>query len=168
MVNLTKISFGGASAIVTSIGLIVGAAAARTPRPTIVAMLLIIALADNLTDALSIHIYQEAERLEGRRAFAATVGNFATRLATCGTFLFLIVALPGVYAVAGSLAWGIFLLSALTWLVAQSRGANPALEMCKHLAVALVVIAVSQGIGMLILGFAPGTPLQLPWDVLPS
>ena len=58
-INLTRISFGGASAIVTSTGLIIGFGAAAVSRSTIVAGLLIVGLADNVTDALSIHIYQE-------------------------------------------------------------------------------------------------------------
>jgi len=156
MVRLAQISFGGTSAIVTSIGLIVGFGAAGTPRPTVITALLIFALADNLTDALSIHIYQESERLEERRAFAATVGNFAARLAICGTFLFLITMLPGRYAVGASLTWGVLLLTGLTWLVARSRGANALLEVCKHLAVALAVIAASRIIGTAITAFHTG------------
>lgn len=57
--RLPTVSFGAVSAIVTSIGLIIGFGAAGIPRPTIVAGLLIVGLADNLTDSLSMHIYQE-------------------------------------------------------------------------------------------------------------
>ena len=67
-----------------------------------IAALLIFALGDNLTDALSIHIYQESERLESRRAFAATVVNFMTRVAICASFL-AFVAAPKCYAVGLSL-----------------------------------------------------------------
>jgi hypothetical protein len=49
-------------------------------EPTIIAGLLIVGLADNVTDSLSIHIYQESERLEQHAAFRATISNFATRL----------------------------------------------------------------------------------------
>ncbi|HTP85244.1 MAG TPA: hypothetical protein VMQ11_19990 [Alphaproteobacteria bacterium] len=154
MVLLPKISFGGASAIVTSLGLIVGFAAAHTPRPTVMTGLLIFALADNLTDALSIHIYQESERLEGRRALEATIGNFMTRLGICGTFVLFVGALPEAYAVGASLVWGTALLSGLTWLVARNRGANASAEICKHLAVALAVIVVSRAIGTAILGLS--------------
>jgi len=168
MINLTKVSFGGASAIVTSLGLIVGAAAAQTSRAALLEALLIVALADNLTDALGIHIYQESEKLEAQHAFAATIGNFATRLATCGTFLLLLTALPDSYTVSGSVAWGLSLLGGLTWLVARDRGANPITEVGKHLAIALLVIAMSVGIGAIIHDIAFNTPLELPWDVSPN
>ena len=168
MISLTKVSFGGASAVVTSLGLIVGSAAAQTSRASLLEALLIVALADNLTDALGIHIYQESEKLEGHHAFAATLGNFATRLAICGTFLLLVAALPAGSAVMVSLAWGLALLGLLTWLVARSRGVNPVSEVGKHLAIALAVIVMSVGIGMLIHDMSFKTPLELPWDVLPD
>ncbi len=168
MINLTKISFGGPSAVVTSLGLIVGFAAARTPRATVLTALLIAALADNLTDALSIHIYQESEKLERRRAFAATVGNFATRLGICGTFVFLLAVLQTGYAVTVAVTWGVILLSGLTWLIARNRGANPVTEVGKHVAVALIVIAVSLSIGAFFHGITFRAPLELPWHTLPN
>jgi len=154
MLSLTKISFGGTSAIVTSIGLIVGLTASGASRGSVIAALLIFALGDNLTDALSIHIYQESERLESRRAFAATVGNFVTRVAICAGFLALVSVLPSGYAVGVSLLWGAVLLAGLSWLVARSRGANPPMEVRKHLAVAFGVIALSRMVGSAILGMS--------------
>jgi len=47
-----------------------------------------------------------------------------------------------------ALAWGIVLLTGLTWLVAKNRGANVSTEIAKHLIVATVVIAVSRVIGL--------------------
>ena len=86
------VSFGATAAIVTSMGLIIGFGAAGIARPTIIAGLLVVGLADNLTDSLSIHIYQEAERLEPRAAFRATLGNFATRLLISLSFVVLVLA----------------------------------------------------------------------------
>lgn len=48
--RLPTVSFGAVSAIVTSMGLIIGFGAAGISKPTIVAGLLIVGLADNLTD----------------------------------------------------------------------------------------------------------------------
>ena len=78
--RLPAVSFGAASAIVTSMGMIIGFGAANISKPTIVAGLFIVGLADNVTDSLSIHIYQESERLEQQAAFRTTIGNFATIL----------------------------------------------------------------------------------------
>ena len=76
MIDLRKVSFGGPVAIVTSMGLVVGLDAATAAKATVVSTLLIIGIADNLTDSLSVHIYQESERLPEREAFVTTVANF--------------------------------------------------------------------------------------------
>ena len=61
--DLRGVSFGSPAAIVTSMALIVGLDAATATKAQVVGALLIIGIADNLTDSLSVHIYQEAERL---------------------------------------------------------------------------------------------------------
>jgi len=148
--RLPTVSFGSVSAIVTSISLIIGFGAAGIPKTAIVAALLIIGLADNLTDSLSIHIYQESEKLEERAAFKATISNFLTRLLISMSFVFFVLAFSRAIAVFASLALGIALLTGLTWFVARSRGANVTTEVLKHLAVATVIIAASRAIGIFI------------------
>jgi hypothetical protein len=51
-------------------------------------------LADNLTDSLSLHVYQEAERLNGRTAFRATLTNFGARVLVALTFVVIVLVLP--------------------------------------------------------------------------
>jgi hypothetical protein len=148
--RLPEMSFGASSAIVTSVGLIVGFGAANIARSTIVGGLLIVGLADNLTDSLSIHIYQESERLNEGAAFRATLGNFATRLFVSLSFVLLVIIFSGVNSILASLAWGVLLLVGLTWRVARSRNASVLTEIAKHLAVAGIVVAVSRATGTFI------------------
>jgi len=152
--RLPAISFGAVSAIVTSVGLIIGFGAAEFSKPTIIAGLLIVGLADNLTDSLSIHIYQESEKLEQQRAFVATLVNFAVRLLISLSFIALVLAFSTFKATAAALTWGVLLLTSLTWAVARSRKANVPIEILKHLSVAAVVIIVSHASGLLIHTYA--------------
>jgi hypothetical protein len=148
--RLPAVSFGAASAIVTSMGMIIGFGAASISKPTIIAGLLIVGLADNVTDSLSIHIYQESERLEQKAAFRATIGNFATRLIISLSFLVLVFAFSGANMLLACLGWGVLLLATLTWFVAKNRNANVLTEVVKHLAVAATVIAASLAAGKFI------------------
>jgi hypothetical protein len=59
MFDLRRLSFGAPAVTVTS-------AAATARKMAIIGSLLVIGLADNLTDPLGVHIYQEAERLAHR------------------------------------------------------------------------------------------------------
>jgi VIT1/CCC1 family predicted Fe2+/Mn2+ transporter len=153
MPNPRTFSFGSTSAIVTSMGLIIGLGTTTTETATIVSGLLIIALADNLTDSLSIHVYQEAEKLEARSAFRATVTNFVARLLVAITFAIIVLVLPGQYAGLVALTWGFLLLAGLSYVVARARDVRPVPEVGKHLGVAIVVIAASRVIGSWILQY---------------
>src|SRR5581483_4947091 len=84
--KLRRVSFGGTSAVVTSIGLTVGFATATANRAALVGSLLIVGIADNITDSLSVHVYQESEGLEPGQAIRSTASNFATRLVVTATF----------------------------------------------------------------------------------
>ncbi|HET8569597.1 MAG TPA: hypothetical protein VFM93_11510 [Candidatus Limnocylindria bacterium] len=131
--------------------LIFGLDAATATKSTIVGGRLIVALADNLTDALSMHIYQESERrLEQREAFVATWSHFVTRLLLALTFVLLVVLFPIASAAVASAVWGLSLLVALTWALARERKVSFAVELGKHCALALAVILASRGIGAFI------------------
>ncbi len=126
--------------------LIAGLGAANVGRAAAVSALLVAAVADNLADSLSVHIYQESERLERREAFFGTLTNFAARFVICLTFVLIVVLLKKHYAAVG-IAWGMALLAVLTYTLARFRKISPAAEVAKHLAVAWVIIIVGRGVG---------------------
>jgi VIT1/CCC1 family predicted Fe2+/Mn2+ transporter len=146
MIKPSRISFGGTAAIVTSMALIAGLDAANAGKANMVSALLIAAVADNLTDSLSVHMYQESERLERKEAFVGTLTNFATRLIGCLSFVLIVVLFPGHVALWG-LVWGTSLLVILTCVLARYRKVSLMSEVGKHLGVALAIIFVSQYIG---------------------
>lgn len=143
MFRTSRISFGGTAAVVTSMALISGLSAADATKPIIVSALLIAAFADNLTDALSIHIFQESEQLDQKNAFNGTITNFVTRLLLSISFVLLVVLLPLEHVAKVSIVWGILLLVILTYLVARERKVKPLREVVKYLLVASAVIIVS-------------------------
>lgn len=128
-------------------GLIIGLGAARASAATIVSGLLIVGLADNITDSLSIHVYQEAERLEQRAAFRATMSNFIVRVLIALSFVGVVLLLPNRYGGIVALCWGCLLLAVISYSVARVRGASPWRETGKHLGVASLVIVASRVIG---------------------
>lgn len=147
-IDLRAISFGSPAAIVTSMALIVGLDAATATRVAVVGSLLITGIADNLTDSLSVHIYQEAERLPGRQALRTTIANYAARLAVSGSFIGLFLLLPTWLAIKLCVLWGFCLLSGLSYLLAKTRRVAVISEIYKHAGVAAVVILISRIIGM--------------------
>jgi VIT1/CCC1 family predicted Fe2+/Mn2+ transporter len=141
------ISFGGTAAIVTSMGLIQGLDAAASSKQAIISALLIVALADNLSDSLSVHVYQEAEQLEAREAFRSTLANFVTRLLVALSFVALVITLPRDSLAVVTVAWGFLLLALLTVRIARARGAHIGREIAKHVVIAAIVILISRWLG---------------------
>jgi hypothetical protein len=118
MLNPRAFTFGGTSAIVTSMGLIIGLESATATTATIVSGLLIVAVTDNISDSLSIHMYQEAERLDERAALRATIANFLARLLVALSFVIIVAVFPAFSAGIVALAWGFLLLACLSYVVA--------------------------------------------------
>lgn len=127
--------------------MISGLSVADATKPVIVTSLLIAAFADNLTDALSIHIFQESEQLDQKEAFTGTITNFLTRLLLCVSFVLLVGLFPLEQASKVAIAWGMLLLATLTYFVARERKVKPLLEVVKHMVVASAVILASLVIG---------------------
>ena len=147
--SLRRYAFGVTAAVLTSMALIVGLGSAKSARAGIVAGLLIIGIADNLSDTLGIHLHEEADAGE-TKAFSLAVSNYATRLTVVISFVAVVLLLPLPVARVVSLVWGVAVLSTLTYFIAKARSAKPLPEILKHLVIAATVIALSQLVGVLI------------------
>jgi hypothetical protein len=146
-VQIRGISFGTTAAVMTSMGLVVGLGSANMGKPGILAGLLVIGIADNLSDTLGLDLYEESES-GASGALGIAVSNYFTRLVVVCTFVGLVIVLPLDAARVVSIVWGSALLSLLTYWIATVRGTRPVPEIAKHLVVAGCVIALSHFVGM--------------------
>jgi VIT1/CCC1 family predicted Fe2+/Mn2+ transporter len=145
--NQTKFSFGGTSAIVTILGLIIGLDGTANPKVAIIGGILVIALADNISDSLGIHIFQESECVDKKEVWLSTFTNFFTRLFVSLSFVALIALLPLNLAVPCSVIWGMGLLAAISYTIAKGRGLNPYPAILEHFSIAIAVIIASEFVG---------------------
>jgi VIT1/CCC1 family predicted Fe2+/Mn2+ transporter len=143
MTHLTRFSFGATSAIVTSLAFIVGLSKNVNPKLTIIGSLLVIAIADNISDSLGIHIYQESDLKKPKDVRTSTFSNFLTRFLVILLFILMVAFLPIDYAVVFSVILGVSLLSVLSYFIAKEQKVNPYLAILQHVAIAIFVIIVS-------------------------
>ena len=146
-IDRTKFTFGATSAIITNLGLIVGLDEGTDAKFHIVGALLLIALADNISDSLGIHMHQESEGLSNREAWFSTLTNFIARLFVSAIFILLVWYLPLNLAVLFSIIWGILLLVLLSVVIARSQQTSVSQAIVEHLGLAVVVIALSRLVG---------------------
>ena len=147
----TKFSFGATSAIITILGLITGLGALAHPKVSIIAGILAIAIADNISDSLGIHMYQESECIDRKEVWISTITNFLTRFLVSLTFIILIITLPMKLAVASSVIWGLMLLAVMSYTIAKNTDRHPFRAIFEHISIAILVIIVSHFIGKFVI-----------------
>jgi VIT1/CCC1 family predicted Fe2+/Mn2+ transporter len=147
----TRFSFGATSAIITNLGIITGLDTLTHPKLSIIGALLVIALADNLSDSFGIHIYQESEHIGKKEVWFSTLTNFLTRLFVSSTFIILIIVLPIRLAAVCSVIWGLFVLTVMTYTIAKQQKINPFSAIFVHLTIAVIVVVASNFIGAFVI-----------------
>ena len=142
------ISFGLTSGVITTLGLLVGLSAGTSSQLAVMGGVFTIAVADSLSDALGIHVSEEAEGVHSKReVWTATIATFASKLLMALTFAIPVVLLDLDAAVVVSILWGAFALSVLSWNLARSQGVRAGPVVSEHLVVATIVIVAAHLIG---------------------
>ena len=147
----TRFSFGATSAIVTNLGIITGLETLTHPKLSIIGALLVIALADNLSDSFGIHIFQESEDVSKKEVWLSTFTNFLARLLVSLTFIVPVIVLPVKIAVVCSLIWGLLLLAVTTYMISKQRKINPYPAIAAHIIIAVLVVIASNLIGAFVI-----------------
>lgn len=152
---ITAISFGLTTAVITSLGMIVGMHSATSSRLAVVAGIVIMAFADGLSDAVSLHTAEEAEVEEEESKHTAKEIWLTTLLAFISvsgftlTFAIPILFLPSYSAIVVAIVWGMLLLILLNLYIAKIRKENPMKLLLEHIFLAVVVIVISYFVGNL-------------------
>lgn len=130
-------------------GIIAGLSQGTDLKMVVVASLLTFAIADNISDALGVHIYKESEGASKKATLKATFGNFFTRLGIVISFIILVLVLDGKALTAVSYTWGLGLLAFISYRISQIKKSDPKREIFWHLVVSVAVIVGSSIIGSL-------------------
>lgn len=148
MLNIiTTYSLGSTSAIITSMAIIAGLGQSDSLKTITIAGLLTFAIADNISDALGIHIYKESEGASKKATIKATFGNFFTRFIVVLSFILIVMLFNSSTAITISCIWGVGLISFISYKIALIKKSNPVKEILWHLLVSVGVILGSALIG---------------------
>ena len=146
----TGIAFGMTSAVITTLGLMVGLGSGTHSRSVVLAGVLTIAIADAFSDALGIHVSEESRgggQSQGQ-IWGSTFAAFFAKLLFALTFSVPVLLLELGTALLVSLAWGLLLLTLLSCRIAVARGERRLKIVLEHLTIAVVVIAATHLVGM--------------------
>lgn len=149
--NKHGFSFGLTSAVITTLGLIIGLYSSTNSKTVVLAGIFTIAFADAFSDALGIHISEESEKGKTQKhVWQATFSTFFSKL-----FFALLFAVPFFIfslrtAIVICVVFGILLLSLLSYKIAQWKKEKPFNVIFEHLAIAVIVLVVTYYVGIVV------------------
>lgn len=136
------------SGVITTLGLIVGLNSGMHSKAVVLSGILVIAVADALSDALGIHISEESEaKYNKKQLWLSTGSTFFAKLIFTLTFAVPFLLLSLQTAIVVSLIWGFSLLGIFSVYLAKKQNESPWKVIAEHLVVALIVIAATYYIG---------------------
>lgn len=146
-------SFGLTSGIITTLGLIVGLDAGTHSFKVVFGGILVIAIADAMSDALGIHISEEAENHHTQKEiWESTAATFISKFLFALTFIIPLLLFELSTAIFICVAWGLFLISAFSFYVAKQEKIKPYKVISEHLTIAIVVIVLTYLLGNWVAG----------------
>ncbi|MFH1749526.1 MAG: hypothetical protein ABH837_01345 [bacterium] len=150
MKNSLKIglSFGLTSGVITTLGLLVGLNSGTHSKVVVLSGILVIAIADALSDALGIHISEESKPENRTRAvWESTISTFLAKFLTALSFVIPLLIFDLGLAVIIDVIWGITILNLLSFYIAKERNIKPFKVILEHLFIAVLVIIATYFVG---------------------
>jgi VIT1/CCC1 family predicted Fe2+/Mn2+ transporter len=153
---ITAISFGLTSAVISSLGMIVGLNSATSSKLVVIAGIVLLSIADGLADAAGMHLSEESEMEGGtskhtsREVWLTTIFTLLSVVGIAMTFVIPIVIFPLGTAVLVAIGWGLFLLVFLNYYIAKIKNENPLKLISEHILLAVALILVSNWLGTLL------------------
>jgi VIT1/CCC1 family predicted Fe2+/Mn2+ transporter len=145
----TGLFFGATSGVITTIGLITGLNAGTKSITAVLGGILVIAVADAMSDALGIHLAEEANpNTTHSHVWSATIMTFVTKFVFSISFAVPLLLLPLATAVLVCVAWGLLVIVVLSYFLARSQGESPLAIISEHVGIAVLVVILSHYIGV--------------------
>lgn len=142
------ITFGLASGVLTTLGMIIGINAATSSRTAIIASILTIAISDSLSDALGMYLSEES-RLDEQKQSVKIISlfTFLGRFFFSAIFLIPFIFLPIVSAVKISVVFGVLLIAIASIIIARRRKEPIIKTTLMYIFWVIIVITLSYFIG---------------------
>ncbi len=146
---LKGLGFGLTSGVITTLGIMVGLHAGTHSKLAVLAGMLVLAIADALSDAIGIHISEEAEGEHAtKEIWEATLFTFSSKLVFTLSFVPFIVFLDDIStAILVGVVWGMFLIVIVSLYTAKIQNQNIYRTIAEHLLVTILVVALAHYLG---------------------
>ncbi len=144
-------SFGLTSGIITTLGLMVGLNSGTGSRIVVIGGIITIAIADSLSDSISIHISQEVEDNHSHKEiWESTISTFLFKFIFSSIFIVPIFLLPLQTGIIISIMLGLYLIIMISFKIARDRKVKIYKVVGEHLLITIVVIILTHYTGLFV------------------
>ena len=145
------LSFGIASGIVTTLGLMVGLYSGTHSKLAVLGGIVTIAIADAMSDAFGIHLSEESEKRNNNIVVRETMlATFLTKFIFALTFAVPVLFFDLKTAVFIGILWGLLLITAISVMIARLRKESSLMQIGEHVGIALAVIIITYYLGIFV------------------
>ena len=144
------VGFGLTSGIITTLGMIVGLNSSTHSKAVVIGGILIIAIADALSDSLGVHVSEEAENQHStKEIWESTLATFFSKFIFALSFILPFILFSLQAAIWVSIAWGLLMIVLFSIYVGrQEKNVKTWSVVLEHLVIAILVIIVTNYIGV--------------------
>lgn len=139
-----RFSFGISSAVLTTLGVIVGLNSATASLLAVIGGIIAVAISDSLSDSIGMYAAKKAERgVSPAVAFKSALNVFLGKFIFTLSFLVPFAVFPISWAIYAGIFWGLILLTFVNLQIAFLHEENVAKSVVKNIFIAIAVIIVS-------------------------
>jgi len=135
------LSFGTVSGVISTLGLMVGLESGTKSELAVIGGIIMIAIADSFSDALSIHVSEESQ--QGTKEdfiWQATITTFFGKIIIALSFVVPFFFFNLTQSIIVNIIWGLLLIAIINYSVAKGRGIRPFKLILEHLLITIFVI----------------------------
>jgi len=142
------VGFGLTSGVITTLGVIIGLHSGTHSKLAVEVGIIILAIADAFSDAMGIHVSEEAESEHTtKELWETSFFTFISKLLFTLTFIIPVEFLEFSTAILASIFWGLFLITVFSFYMARSQKQNPYKVIFEHVFIAALVILLAHYVG---------------------
>jgi VIT1/CCC1 family predicted Fe2+/Mn2+ transporter len=142
------VGFGLTSGVITTLGMIIGLHSGTRSKLAVEVGIMTLAIADALSDAMGIHVSEEAEMEHTtKELWETSFFTFISKLFFTLTFIVPIIFLELSTAILTSVFWGLFLITVFSFYMARSQKQNPYKIIAEHVIITALVVLLARYLG---------------------
>lgn len=151
---LKGLGFGITSGVITTLGLLIGLSSGTHSKLAVIGGIVALAFSDALSDAMGIHVSEEAEdEHKSKEIWTTSLYTLASKFFFTLSFVIPVLLFELNTAIIISITWGLLLLSTFSIYISKVQGKNTWRVVSEHVIIAVVVIISAHYIGQLIYEF---------------